>query len=96
MQRIGGSRRKTRGKFSKKASEKGKISLRAYFQEYEPGERVFLTVEPAIQKGMYYPRFVGKSGIIKCKAGSCYEVEIKDFKKAKTLIVHPVHLRKIK
>jgi large subunit ribosomal protein L21e len=93
MQRIGGFRRKTRNKLSKSVKDKGKISLRAYFQEFNTGDKVQLIAEPAIQKGMYHPRFMGKAGVIKGKAGRCYEVEINDGK-AKTLIVHPVHLKK--
>lgn len=94
MKRIGGSRRKTRKLFRKEKRRKGKISLTSYFQSFDAGERVNLTVEPSIKKGMYHPRFVGKSGIIKGKAGRCYGVIIKDHKKEKTLIVHPVHLRR--
>ena len=56
---------------------------------------MYLGVEPAIQKGMYHPRFVGKAGIIAGKVGRCYEVTIKDINKAKMLVVHPVHLRRV-
>jgi len=94
VKRIGGLRRKTRYKFSKEKRAKGKISITNYFQIFNPGDRVNLSVEPAVQKGMYYPRFMGKSGIIKGKRGKCYEITINDIGKDKTLIVHPVHLRK--
>jgi len=93
--RIGGFRRKTRNKLRKNIRAKGKISLTRYFQELSLNDKVLLKAEPSIQKGMYYPRYHGKPGIIKNKIGSCYEVLIKDGKKEKTLIVHPVHLRKI-
>ena len=91
--RIGGLRRKTRYKFRKEKGKKGKISLTRYFQSFNAGDRVNLTVEPAIQKGMYHPRFMSKTGVIKCKRGRCYEVKISDMGKEKILIVHPVHLR---
>lgn len=94
MKRIGGFRRKTRSLFRKDKRNKGKISLGSYFQIFNIGDRVNLTVEPSIRKGMYHPRFVGKAGIIKGKAGRCYEILIQDIKKKKTLIVHPVHLRR--
>ncbi len=93
--RIGGFRRKTRYKFKKDKRTKGKISLQKYFQTFLPGERVYLTVEPAVQKGMYYPPYIGKSGIVKAKRGHCYEVSIKDIKKEKILIIHPIHLKKV-
>ena len=94
VKRIGGMRRKTRYKLRKEIRNRGKIGLTDYFQLFNIGEMVYLNAEPAIQKGMYYPRFMGKSGIIKGKRGQCYEIKINDLGKQKTLIVHPVHLRK--
>lgn len=93
-QRIGRFRRKTRSKLKKSYKDKGKISISNYLQTFNLNEKVLLKAEPAVQKGMYFPRFHGKIGTIKGKQGNCYEVEIKDFKKTKTLIVHPIHLRK--
>jgi large subunit ribosomal protein L21e len=90
--RIGGFRRKTRFKLQKKLRQKGKISLQKYFQEFNEGDRCVLKAEPAIQKGMYFPRFHGKSGVVQSKRGNCYEVNIKDGKLTKTIVVHPVHL----
>ena len=92
--RIGGLRRKTRYKFRKEKRSKGKISITRYFQSFDTGNRVYLSLESAVQKGMYHPRFMGKSGIITGKRGKCYEVAINDLGKAKTLIVHPVHLKR--
>lgn len=94
VKRIGGFRRKTRHKLSKKVRQKGKISLTRYFAEFGKGEKVQLAAEPAVQKGMYFPRFHGRVGIINGKKGDCYEVEISDLGAKKTLIVHPVHLKK--
>lgn len=92
--RIGGFRRKTRDKLKKPARKKGKISIKNYFQQFKIGEKVVLKAEPAIQKGMYFPRFYARTGVIKGKKGSCYEVMIQDGGKEKTLIIHPVHLQK--
>jgi len=91
--RTGRSRRKTRHKLKKSVKEKGKISILNYLQEFKPGDRVILKAEPAVQQGMYFPRFHGRAGIIKEKQGSCYKVLIKDINKEKTVIVHPVHLK---
>ena len=66
------------------------------FQEFNNGDQVYLSVESAVQKGMYFPRFYGKTGIIVGKRGACYEVEIKDMNKKKMLISHPVHLKLVK
>jgi large subunit ribosomal protein L21e len=92
--RIGGLRRKTRYKFKKERNQKGKISITRFFQSFNVGDRVYLGVEPAIQKGMYHPRFMGKSGLIVGKTGRCYEVKIIDIRKEKVLVVHPVHLKR--
>ena len=92
--RKGGVRRKTRYKLRKEKRQRGKISITRYFQSFKEGDRVLLDVEPAVQKGMYHPRFMGKSGIIRNKRGKCYEVTINDLGKEKKLIVHPVHLKR--
>ena len=94
VKRIGGLRRKTRYKLRKEKRSKGKISITKYFQSFSVGDGVFLGAESAVQKGMYHPRFMGKAGTIKGKRGRCYEVLLNDMGKEKTLIVHPVHLRK--
>jgi len=92
--RVGGMRRKTRSKLKKNIRERGKIRLSRYFQTFKESERVYLSAEPAVHEGMYFPRFHNKVGTIKRKKGRCYEVEIKDGKKLKMLIVHPAHLKK--
>ena len=95
VKKVGGFRRKTRHKLSKPRRRKGKISVKKFFQDFEKGDKVVLNAEPAVQKGMYFPRFHSKVGIIKKKIGRCYKLLIKDGKKEKNLIVHPVHLKKI-
>ena len=96
VSRIGGFRRKSRKKLKKSQSQKGKISLRAYLQEFKEGDKVVLKAEPAVQKGMYFPRFHGRAGIVQAKKGKCYQVLIKDINKEKVINVHPVHLKKVK
>jgi len=93
VKRIGGFRRKTRHKLKKNFRQKGKISITKYMQKFKNNDKVILSAEPAIQKGMYFPRFHGKSGIIVGKQGDCYKVQIKDSNKTKTVLVHPIHLK---
>lgn len=95
MQRVGGTRRKTRHKLAKNKREKGKINLTKFFQKFKEGDKVCLKAEPAYQKGMYFPRYHGRAGTIIGKKGKCYEVKFKDIKKEKTAIIHPVHLKRI-
>lgn len=96
VKRIGGSRRKSRHKFQKKKSERGKLSIRRFFQELKPGERVLLNLDPSYHKGMYHARYHGKHGLVKRKLKNCYEIMIKDGSKEKLLIIHPIHLLKQK
>lgn len=96
VKKKGGLRRKTRHKMLKPIREKGKINFTRYLQEFKDGDRVALKAEPAVQKGMYHPRFHGKLGTVKAKAGKCYEIKINDKGKDKLLIVHPVHLKRLK
>lgn len=91
--RTGGFRRKTRNKLKK--TEKGKILIKKFIQKFENGQKVLLNADSSVQKGMYFPRFHSKVGVIKGKKGNCYEVSIKDRRKSKILIVHPVHLKKL-
>lgn len=92
--RKGGYRRKRRSLFMKAVGTKGKISLTKYFQKFNEGDKVTLSVEPAVQTGMYHPRFYGRYGVIKGNTGECYKVAITDGDKKKTVIVHPVHLKR--
>jgi large subunit ribosomal protein L21e len=95
MKRIGTARRKTRSKLSKHFRTRGKVSITRYLQTFKEGEPVILHAEPSIQKGMYHPNYYGKHGKIAGKQGTCYFVRIKDKNKEKTLLVHPVHLKRI-
>lgn len=95
VRRVGGFRRKTRRKFSKRIRQKGKISLKNYFQIFKPGDMVCLKAEPAYQKGLYFRRFHGKIGKIVKTRGACYEILFNDGGKLKTFIIHPVHLRRM-
>ena len=95
VQRIGGTRRKTRNLFKKKAREKGKVPIRNALQTFNKGDRVRLDAEPANQHGMYFRRFHQKTGIVVGEQGNCYQVEIKDGKRTKELIINPVHLKKL-
>ena len=90
--RIGTGRRKSRHKFRKHFRSRGKISITRFLQPFKEGDRVWLHAEPGVQKGLYHARFHGKAAIVKGKQGSCYQVEFKDGKKLKQLVIHPVHL----
>ncbi len=93
--RIGTKQRKTRYKYKRSIREKGKIPLSIYFQEFKAGDYVNLVINSSMQKGRFFPRFHGLTGIITGnKKGACYEVRMKDGNKQKILYVHPLHLKK--
>lgn len=92
MKRQGGKRRKSRQAFTKSFRNKGKVSITSYLQTFEEGDKVKLGLEPSIQKGVYHPRFKGRTGVVMEQQGECYVVQIKDGGKEKKLTVHPVHL----
>ncbi len=93
--RKGGYRRKTRKMMRKNVRDKGKIKLTAYLATFKQGDKVALRAEPAVQDGIYNLRFHGKVGTVTGKQGTCYTVAITDGGKAKTVIVHPIHLLKV-
>ena len=63
-------------------------------QSFKTGERVHLSMEPAVHRGAYHPKFIGKTGIVQKSIGKCYEIRINDQGKDKLLVIHPVHLKK--
>lgn len=93
--KIGSSRKKTRSEFTKGIRERGKISLTSYFAKFKTGDKVVLLPEPACQKGIFFPRFIGKVGTITERIKNCYNVQIKDKGKGKVVLVHPIHLKKV-
>ncbi|HLC91079.1 MAG TPA: 50S ribosomal protein L21e [Candidatus Nanoarchaeia archaeon] len=95
VKRIGTTQRKTRYKFKLSLREKGKLSLSKYFQVFNSGETVGLKISPRVTKGRFHSRFHGLSGVVKGKKGECYEVQIKDGDKQKTVCVHPIHLKRL-
>ena len=91
---MGGFRRKTRYKLTKEHKDKGKVTITRMLQQFKEGEKVTLVLEPAVHEGAFYPRFQGRHGIVEGKRGNCYIVKIKDLNKTKSMIIHPVHLRR--
>lgn len=95
VQRIG-TRRKTRALYSKSVRMRGKISLRKYFQTFAEGDAVRMLGNSAVPKAMPWFRFYGKVGTVLGKQGRCYRVTMSDRGKTKTVIVHPIHLERVR
>ncbi|MBI2133883.1 50S ribosomal protein L21e [Candidatus Woesearchaeota archaeon] len=92
MKRIGSSRRKTRHVMTKPSSARGKFPSGKFIQSFAVGDKVVLSAEPSVFKGLYFRRFHGKTGEVSGKRGSSYQVIVKDGKKPKMIIVNPVHM----
>ena len=78
----------------KKIREKGKLRLSSYFKKIEDGASVALVTDTGV-RASYPKRMKGMSGKVISSRGKFKLLEIKDGNKLKTLIVHPVHLRKL-
>ena len=78
----------------KRVRQKGKLQLSSYFKKIEDGASVALVTDAGVRCS--YPlRMKGMSGKVTGSRGKFKLIEIKDGNKLKTLIVHPVHLRKL-
>lgn len=79
----------------KSIREKGKLKLSRYFQEFEEGEIVSISREKSL--AVDFPeRFQGRTGTVKEMRGRSVVLKIMDKNKEKTLIIEPIHLKKIK
>ena len=77
---------------AKKIRDKGKLKLSSYFKVIEEGERVAIVDERGVR--LSFPqRLRGMSGKVMKSRGKFKEVLIKDGNKAKTFVIHPVHLK---
>lgn len=74
---------------------RGKIQLSRYFQEFKKGDLVAIVREPSVP--FQTPlKFQGRTGTIKERKGKACLIKIKDENKEKTLLIKPIHLKKIK
>ena len=93
MERSRGFKSRSRSKLTKKVREKGRIPISRTMQEFKPGDRVHIVIDPSVQKGQPHPRYHGRTGTVTEKRGNAYVIEVTDKNARKTLISRPVHLR---
>ncbi len=74
--------------------EKGKISLKKYFQSFQQGDLVAVAQEMSQIFG-YSHRLQGRTGKVIAKRGAAYEIEVPDLGKPKRYMLKPIHLNKI-
>jgi large subunit ribosomal protein L21e len=80
----------------KEHKERGKIRMSKLLQEYQPGNRVVVRIDPSIQKGMPHRRFHGKTGTVTEKRGRSYVVIVPQGNAVKEIIVRPEHIEPFK
>lgn len=88
-----GFRRKTRRKLSRGMREKFKPE--SFLKAFKPGDKVVIRQDSISQKGMPYPRYMGKVGIVRAIRGSAYVIDVKTGSRVNELQVRPEHLRKL-
>ncbi len=74
--------------------EKGKVKFSKYFQELKAGDKVAIIRELSV-KSEFPTRFQGRTGTVESKRGSVYVIKMNDHNREKTLLIHPIHLKKI-
>ncbi|UCC33467.1 MAG: 50S ribosomal protein L21e [Candidatus Bathyarchaeota archaeon] len=88
-----GYRARTRSLLRRKPRERGKVGLSKILHEYTPGERVVITVNPSVLKGMPHRRYHGRTGVVIDKRGRAYVVEVAQGDAIKEIIARPEHLK---
>ena len=78
----------------KKIREKGKIRLSSYFKKIDDGDFVAINMDKGLNCSVP-ARFQGRSGVVVGERGKSKLVQIRDGRKEKIFIVHPVHLNKL-
>lgn len=91
-----GYRSGTRRLLKKEHKERGKIRMSKLLQEYQPGNRVVVRIDPSIQKGMPHRRFHGKTGTVTEKRGRSYVVTVPQGNAVKEITVRPEHIEPFK
>ena len=79
----------------KRIKQRGKLSLKKYFQKFDSGDSVALVMDLTIQGPGFPKRMHGRTGVIIEKKGSAYVVEVNDMNMKKKFSVRPVHLKKL-
>lgn len=79
---------------SKSIRSRGKVPFSRYFQSFSNGDYVALVSYEGPR--LPFPnRMMGRTGVVVGKRGFSYIVEVKDLNLKKTIIAHPLYLKKI-
>jgi len=82
----------TRALLRKDPRERGKKTLSKLLDSYSEGDKIVVTIDSSVQKGMPHRRYHGKVGAIRAKRGRSYVVNVTQGDATKEIIVRPEHL----
>jgi large subunit ribosomal protein L21e len=85
-------KKKTRYKLSKTIRARGISPVVRAIQEFQPGDKVHVLIDPSIHKGMPHPRFHGRTGEVIGTRGRAFVLKVTDGDATKTIIALPEHL----
>jgi large subunit ribosomal protein L21e len=78
----------------KNVRARGLPGLSRFMVDYEINDKVDIIGDPSFQKrGLPFHRFHGKTGTVVNTRGRCYEVQVYDLNKLKTLFIGREHIR---
>jgi len=95
VKRSKGYRSKTRGKLSKHVRQRGLPPVSRVIQDFAPGTKVTIVLDPSIVKGQPHSRYHGRTGVVAERRGRAYVVEVQDGGSIKKVISRPEHLRTV-
>lgn len=72
----------------------GRFRIANSLQDFKPGSKVRVKLNPNVHKGMPHPKFQGTLGRILGKKGRSFILEVKNGNKFKRIISKPEHLVK--
>lgn len=78
-----------------KAGVRAKFKPEKFLKEFKPGDKVIISPDPSVQKGLPYPRFKGMAGIVEARRGNAYMVRVRAGKD-KTVIARAEHLKALR
>ncbi len=82
-----------RNKLTNHPRDRGTSPPQRAIQQFEPGDRVHLVLDPSVHEGRFSPRFSGQTGEIVGSQGKAYQVQINDSGKSKIIVTVPAHLQ---
>ncbi|MCS7097279.1 MAG: 50S ribosomal protein L21e [Candidatus Methanomethylicia archaeon] len=90
-----GYRSRTRKLLRKDVREKGIIPISRVIYPYKEGDKVAITINPSVHKGMPHRRYHGKIGIIIGRRGKAYMIKVNLGDKEKLIITRPEHIKPV-